>query len=124
MKRHTVDTCNREDPQDNCVFFENSVYDPVTGWPNLVSVVKVCSRHQGLLGQALYSIVIEEQKRRTRVLTMAQAIKPDITWDDFVFQYTPQGVLKCLISKFTSAQKTTLQQSANLSVGLAKIEVG
>lgn len=123
---HTLDTCTA-DPRDQCAFeVDARQVDPGTQWPVLIRAVKRCSipSHQAAASDAaLYTLVAEEQKRRTRVFNLALQVRADLAIDDFSFSYDQKRTLQVQASRLTPAQKSRLQADGDRDLGAGKIEV-
>jgi len=121
VTRWHPDTCS-------CVIdFEWDDTDPPTDRSHTFKqAVFLCPDHVGLKGPPLLDVVLEENTRKNRVLTLAQKLDPTIMSDDFeknnVWWFDSKRTLHVRIPRLAS-QKAQFQNLANTTLGADGVQV-
>ena len=91
---------------------------------NHVRNLRVCSVHASLVGVAVSTTALDENRRKNDVFNEIKVIRSEFSEDDYPWAYDALRVLVLTLgARLTTIQKTALQTRCNTRFGLGKVLV-
>lgn len=111
-QRVQPDTCG-------CIFLEtwDDEPDAAARVHTFQATEQVCVFHAALQGEAVYTTIRGENRRKNLVAVMAKSVRPAFQDADYTWAFDDQRRLVVTIVGLTNPQRTQLQAAADLQFG-------